>query len=303
MRPVQRTPFSASGPRDRYPMLQRAAVIASLKLAKTTCKTTCFTIWLKSILNTTNSHIFENVFEDRWIISHNHWVPCCSSCATGLLQNKDQNNLAVKGFFPAPSGSGPTKTPLKFQSLQFFFWSNSIRTYSGCCCFFFPAFFCPSCSSGLITPTSPQHPSPVFFGFTILFSASHRQQIGCKWRCGQKSIQKVRHAPPYSIGNIFEHWKFKALLPAQQLLFLPLVLRLHRLAGHFRHQSLSFWISIHDVWLETSWDLCPKEFQFTIRRTSFPFNVKFLSLPRWLVSAAGVKPLSGRTNPLDKSTL
>ena len=93
--------------------------------------------------------------------------PCCSSCATGLLQNKDQNNLAVKGFFPAPSGSGPTKTPLKFQSLQFFlieFNKNVFWLF-----FFFPAFFCPSCSSGLITPTSPQHPSPVFLGLRSCF--------------------------------------------------------------------------------------------------------------------------------------
>ena len=97
--------------------------------------------------------------------------PCCSSCATGLLQNKDQNNLAVKGFFPAPSGSGPTKTPLKFQSLQFFFWSNSIRTYSGCCFFFFRHFlsfmFVRAHHSN-----KPTAPKSRVFGFTILFSAS-----------------------------------------------------------------------------------------------------------------------------------
>lgn len=204
-------------------------------------------------------------------------------------------------FLPGPFWVWPHKNTAKISVFAVFFWSNSIRTYSGC--FFFSGIFLSFMFVRAHHSNKPTAPKSRVFGFTILFSASHRQQIGCKWRCGQKSIQKVRHAPPYSIGNIFEHWKFKASLPAQQLLFLPLVLRLHRLAGLFRHQSLSFWISIHDVWLETSWDLCPKEFQFTIRRTSFPFNVKFLSLPRWLVSAAGVKPLSGRTNPLDKSTL
>ena len=210
MRPVQRTPFRASGPRDRS-MLQRAAVIASLKLAKTTCKTTCFTIWLKRILNTTK-HLWRPVDNISQSLS-----PCCSSCATGLLQNKDQNNLAVKGFFPAPSGSGPTKTPL-VQSLQFFliefnqnvFWEingNYVNFFgSKFDPFFFPAFFCPSRSSGLITPTSPQHPSPVVLGLRSLFSASHRQQIGfANEGVVKKVFKKWRHAPPYNLHSRWFH--------------------------------------------------------------------------------------------------
>lgn len=168
MRPVQRTPFSASGPRDRYPMLQRAAVIASLKLAKTTCKTTCFTIWLKSILNTTNSHIFENVFEDRWIISHNHWVLVVLHVPPGSYKTRTKTISPWK-VSSGPFWVWPHKNTAKISVFAVFFWSNSIRTYSGCFFFFFPAFFCPSCSSGLITPTSPQHPSPVFLGLRSCF--------------------------------------------------------------------------------------------------------------------------------------
>lgn len=151
-------------------------------------------------------------------------------------------------------GSGPTKTPLKVQSLQLFFWSNSMRTYSGKLMeimstfwikigsffFFLPHIFLSFMFVRAHPSNKPTAPKSRGFGLTILFFGfpPSTNRLG-KWRCGQKSIQKVaKSAPPYnlgrfltflktSIGNVFEHWTFKALLPAQQLLFQPLVLRLH----------------------------------------------------------------------------
>ena len=95
--------------------------------------------------------------------------PCCSSCATGLLQNKDQNNLAVKGFFPAPSGSGPTKTPLKFQSLQCFFLIEFNKNVVFWLFFFFRHFFVIHVRQGSSLQQAHSTQVPCFWVYDLVF--------------------------------------------------------------------------------------------------------------------------------------